>query len=128
MTAAVGTEERRRRDRRGRRAEARCLWLLRLCGYRVLARRLRTPAGEIDIVARRGRVLAFIEVKTRETVAVAVDAIAPRQRRRIERAAQTFLARRPDLARLTVRFDAMFVVPGRLLPVHFPNAWSADAD
>jgi putative endonuclease len=95
---------------------------LRLRGYRVLARSYRVASGEIDIIARRGGVLAAIEVKARDTLAAAGEAIAPRQRRRIARAFEHFLAGRPQLARLTLRFDVMLVAPYRL-PQHLRNAW-----
>jgi len=117
--------DRRRREARGRRAETQGLWWLRLHGYRILARRQRTPHGEIDIVARRGRVIAFVEVKTRADLAQAVEAVTPRQRRRIARAAAAYLAAHPDLARATVRFDVIAVAPRRL-PRHLTDAWQAE--
>jgi putative endonuclease len=98
------------------------MWHLRLRGYRVLARSYRVPVGEIDIIARRGAVLAAIEVKARDTLDAAGEAIAPRQRRRIARAFEHFLTRHPQFARLTLRFDVMLVAPYRL-PRHLPNAW-----
>ena len=113
---------RQRAFRLGRRAERLCVWYLRLRGYRILARRERTPVGEIDIVARRGRVLAMVEVKARSSLDEAAAAISPRQRARIARAAAHFLATRPLAAGTTVRYDAMLVAPWRL-PVHLPNAW-----
>lgn len=122
MTAAA----RRAARRRGRWAEALCVWHLRLRGWRVLARGFATGrgsgAGEVDIVARRGRVLAFIEVKARADLAGAAQAIGARQRARIDRAAESFLRRRPDLAGLSLRFDAMLVAPWRL-PHHVTDAW-----
>jgi putative endonuclease len=81
--------------------------------------------GEIDILARRGGVLAAIEVKAREEWEAAAHAVTPRQRRRIARALESYLARRPDLARLSPRFDVMLLVPGRL-PRHIAAAWRAD--
>lgn len=108
--------------RLGRRAETLCVWSLRLRGYRILARRLVTPLGEIDIVARRGQVLAMIEVKARPTIAEAAESIGPRQRQRIRRAAEAFLGTRPGLGGLAVRFDVMLLAPGRL-PVHVADAW-----
>ena len=116
---------RQRAQRRGRVAEWLCLWHLRLRGWRILARGWRCPAGEIDILARRGKVLAVIEVKSRGELATAAAALAPRQRRRIERAAEAFLLQRPDLARLDLRFDLMLVAPLRL-PRHWRGAWRAD--
>src|SRR5439155_4093241 len=106
--------ERRSAERRGRVAELMCRWHLRLRGWRIVARGWRCPSGEIDILARRGNVLAVIEVKSRGEVAAAAEALAPRQRRRIARAAEAFLLARPDLAGLDLRFDLMLVAPLRL--------------
>jgi putative endonuclease len=122
----AGTTERRRRARRvGRRGEAAAVWLLRLKGYRILARDLRLGPGEVDIVALRGRTLAFVEVKTRPDADLARLAIGPAQRRRIAGAAASFLARHPRLAGHTVRFDALLVAPRRI-PIHIANAWTAE--
>lgn len=106
----------------GRSAEALAAWWLRLKGYRILARDLRLPGGELDLVARRGRVLAVVEVKRRASLETAAEAITARQRQRIARAAAAWLARRPDLAGLEVRFDALLLAPGRV-PRHLPDAW-----
>lgn len=121
MTAAA----RRAAWRRGFAAETLCLWHLRLRGYRILARRYRVPVGEIDLIARRGKVVAAIEVKARPDLAAAGEAISPRQRRRIVRALQHFVASRPDLAAATLRLDVMLVAPRRL-PRHLPDAWQAE--
>ena len=120
-----GAQARRRAQRRGRVAEWLCLWHLRLRGWRILARDWRCPAGEIDILARRGKVLAVIEVKSRGELATAATALAPRQRRRIARAAEAFLLQRSDLAGLDLRFDLMLVAPLRL-PRHWRGAWRTD--
>ena len=119
---SAGIERRRRAERRGRWAETLCLWSLRLRGYRILARDYRVAVGEVDILARRGGTLVAIEVKARGDRASASEAVTPRQRRRITRAAAHFLSGRPDLARLTLRFDVMLVVP-RQLPLHLQDAW-----
>ncbi len=116
------TAGRRRAERRGRFAEWLCLWHLRLHGWKIVARGWRCPAGEIDIVARRRRVLAIIEVKSRAHVGEAAEALSPRQRRRIARAAEALLLSRPDLTGLDVRFDVMLLIPGRL-PRHWRDAW-----
>lgn len=116
------TARRRQAERRGRLAEWLCLWHLRLRGWHIVARGWRCPVGEIDIVARRGKVLAIIEVKSRREVAVAANALVPRQRRRIARAAEAFLLSRPDLAELGLRFDVMLAAPRRL-PHHWRDAW-----
>ena len=113
--------------RRGTRAEALCAWWLRLHGYRILARNLRTPVGEIDILARRGRTLAAVEVKSRADLAEAGESLTHRQRRRIRRAMEYYLAARPDAAALDVRFDAMLVTPWRL-PHHVIDAWRGEPD
>ncbi|MEK7820397.1 MAG: YraN family protein [Pseudomonadota bacterium] len=123
------TAGRRRSWAKGLAAEtAAALWLM-LKGYRVLGRRVRgapgSGVGEIDLIARRGRTLAFIEVKTRPDLDAAAFAIGPEQRRRIARAAEAFLAARPDLSGLDIRFDAVLVAPRRL-PRHWPGAWTAD--
>ena len=117
--------ERRSAERRGRFAEAICRWHLRLRGWRILARDWRCPVGEIDILARRGKLLAIIEVKTRRDLDHAVAAISPRQRRRIVRATEAFLTMRPDLADLDIRFDVM-LVGTRQLPRHVAGAWRSD--
>jgi putative endonuclease len=111
--------------RRGRFAEMLCRWHLRLHGWHILASDWRCPAGEIDILARRWGVLAAIEVKSRPDFATGAAALLPRQRRRIARAVEAFLAMRPELATLALRFDVMVVEPSRL-PRHLPGAWRSD--
>jgi putative endonuclease len=126
MRPSRPTDPRRRRaERRGRLAERLCRWHLRLRGWRIIARDWRCPVGEIDIVARRGGVVAVIEVKSRPDSATAAAALSPRQRRRIARAAEAFLATRPDLATLALRFDVMLLETLRL-PRHLPGAWRSD--
>jgi putative endonuclease len=120
------TEARRRRAWRfGRLAEVACVGALILRGYRVLARNVKTPAGEIDIVARRGRTLAIIEVKARALPGDAAEALGARQRARLARAAEAFRQARPEVQGLAVRFDAMLVGPWRP-PVHIRDAWRPD--
>jgi putative endonuclease len=120
------TDPRRRRARRrGQWAEALCRWHLRLRGWHIVASDWRCPSGEIDILARRRDILAAIEVKSRSDDASGAAALLPRQRRRIGRAAEAFLAMRPDLASLALRFDVMVVEPHRL-PRHLPDAWRID--
>ncbi|MDE2227672.1 MAG: YraN family protein [Alphaproteobacteria bacterium] len=108
--------------RRGAWAERLCLWHLRLQGYRILARRYRTPVGEIDLIARRGRTVAAIEVKARADDARAAEAILWKQRGRIARALEHFLKSRPELGGAELRFDVMLVAPRRW-PRHLRNAW-----
>lgn len=116
------SDAKRRAWRFGLRAEALAAGALRLKGYRIEGRRVRTPVGEIDIVARRGPVLAIVEVKGRADFALAVQSIGPRQRVRIARAAEAFLRARPTMAGLDLRFDVMLVGPWRW-PVHISDAW-----
>jgi putative endonuclease len=116
---------RHRAQRRGALAEFLCRWHLRLRGWRIVACDWRCPSGEIDILARRGGVLAIIEVKSRRDLASAAASVLPRQRRRIARAASAFLLVRPDLAELALRFDVMLVAPLRP-PRHLPDAWRVD--
>ena len=125
MRRGLADPARRRARRRGRVAETLCRWHLRLRGWRILACDWRCPAGEIDILARRRGVLAAIEVKSRPDFATGALALQPRQRRRIARAAEAFLAMRPELAALALRFDVMIVSPLRL-PRHLPGAWRSD--
>jgi putative endonuclease len=124
-TAARARLRRQRARQRGNIAEFLCRVHLRLRWWRIVARDWRCPAGEIDIIARRGNVLAIIEVKARGTAEDALSAVAPRQRRRIARAASAFLVARPELAALTVRFDVMLVAKLHP-PHHLPGAWLAD--
>ncbi|HTV44471.1 MAG TPA: YraN family protein [Stellaceae bacterium] len=118
--------QRQRAQRRGKRAEWLCVWHLRLRGWRIVARGWRCPAGELDIVAKRGGILAIIEVKSRDELAVAAAALPPRQRRRVTRATEAFLNAHPQFASATLRFDLMLVVRHRL-PQHQRDAWRADS-
>lgn len=124
------TERRRRRGgaarESGRSAEwIAALWLL-LTGWRVVGFRLKTRQGEIDLLARRGRVLAIVEVKRRATLAEALEAVGPVQQQRLARAAAV-LAAQPAHAGLSVRLDLLALAPGRL-PRHIANAWSPAVD
>jgi putative endonuclease len=94
-------------------------------GYRTIARRWRSPVGEIDLVVNRGRLIAFVEVKARKGLDQAAESVLPRQRRRIVAAAQTWLAAHPEHAGYDMRFDAVLVSPGRM-PQHIVSAFEAD--
>jgi putative endonuclease len=100
--------------RRGLFGETLAAWLYRAKFHRVLARRYRTPAGEIDLIVRRGRTIVFVEVKHRPTAEEALDAIGPLSRRRIARAAELWLAAHPDASGFDLRFDLVIIMPGRL--------------
>jgi putative endonuclease len=105
-------------------AENRAAAYLIAKGYRILARRFRTPHGEIDIVARRRNLIAFVEVKARATIDDAAFAVTPRQQQRIIDAAQGWLASHPEHAEFELRFDAMLIAPRRL-PRHVLAAFDA---
>ncbi|HWA78964.1 MAG TPA: YraN family protein [Acetobacteraceae bacterium] len=106
-------EARRHRGRkaaaRGAEAEARAAAVLEATGWVVRARRMRTVAGEIDIIAEKEGLLAFIEVKTRPRLADAAASLSPRQRARLLRAAELVLAAHPEWGRQGVRFDVIVV-------------------
>src|SRR5262245_17616551 len=105
MTDRPATTLRREAERRGRRAESFAAWFLRLKGYRVLARRYKTPAGEIDLVMKRGRTIVFVEVKQRPDEVAGLEAVTPAARQRIARAASLWVSRHPAAATLDQRFD-----------------------
>jgi len=110
--------------RSGRAAEVvAALWLM-AAGWRILAMRLKTQGVEIDILARRGDVLAVVEVKARATLAEALEAVGWAQRRRLRRAAEA-MATRPGLSGLAIRLDLIAMAPRRL-PRHIPDAWPND--
>lgn len=120
------TALRRQREGAGRRAEtAAALWL-QLKGYRILERRVRTPVGEIDLIVARGKMLVFVEVKSRATIAAAQEAVTPETRRRIAEAARLWVSRKRSMQDWRWRFDIVALAPGRL-PKHLPDAWRQDA-
>ncbi len=108
--------------RTGLSAESRAAALLIAKGFRILARRWKSPAGEIDIVARRRGLLVFVEVKARERLDDAAWSVTGRQRARIAAAAEAWLATYGDAKIRDIRFDAMLVAPGRI-PQHIPAAF-----
>jgi putative endonuclease len=113
--------KRARAERGGRRAEALAAWWLRLKGWAILGRRVRTPLGEVDLVARRGRTLAFVEVKARATRQEADLSLDDYRLRRVAAAAEA-LAHRYARVGDDIRIDAVFIVPRRL-PRHLPDVW-----
>ena len=120
--SALRRDRGRAADRHGRWAEMLCVLRLWLTGWTVVERRFGggrgTGRGEIDIIARRGRVVAFIEVKARRSTEEALDSLGGAQRRRLSRAAADYLARHPEHSDADIRFDIMIVAggawPGRL--------------
>ncbi len=111
---------RRRHERRGHRGEWLAAMALMLKGYRIVARRHKTKLGEIDLIARRGDLVLIVEVKVRPTLLQAMEAIGGLSERRIAAAADLWLMRQPDHARLSIRFDMVAVLPRRW-PVHVEN-------
>jgi putative endonuclease len=114
------TQGRRRHERRGHRGEWFAAIALMTKGYRIVARRYKTKLGEIDLIGRRGDLVIIVEVKVRPTLLEAMDAIGRLSERRIDAAADLWLARQPDYARLSIRFDMVAVLPRRW-PVHVEN-------
>lgn len=107
-------------------AEFCAAWGLRLRGYRIVAARYRTPVGEIDLIARKGKVLAFIEVKARADLSSALQAVTPRMQSRIVRAANYYVSQHKNLTDLEMRFDLIAIAP----PFgwrHLDNAWQPSA-
>lgn len=109
---------------RGISAEGRAASFLRARGYRILARRWRSRAGEIDIVAGRRFTLVFVEVKARPTLDIAAWSVTDRQRQRIIAAAEAWIAAYPHTLLRDVRFDAVLVAPG-CKPLHIESAFDA---
>jgi putative endonuclease len=108
-------------ERRGRRGEGWAAWWLRLHGWRIVARRVKTPRGEIDLVARRGGTVAFVEVKWRATAAERDLAIDSWRLKRVTAAAEA-VAHRFARGADTIRIDVLLLAPGRW-PRHIVNAW-----
>ncbi len=108
-------------EKRGRQAERICAWWLRLKGWQILGRRVKTPLGEIDLIARRGAMIAFVEVKARASVTELDFAIDERRLARVAAAAEMLW---PDYARPgdDMRIDVMLLAPGRP-PRHLTNVW-----
>jgi len=122
--AKVAAPERVAAFRAGISAEARAAAYLMAKGYRILAKRFRSPYGEIDLVARKRNLVAFVEVKARASLDDAAYAVTPRQQARIIAAAQAWLMAHPEHAEFDLRFDAMLIAPRRL-PRHLLAAFDA---
>ena len=119
------TEARRTAFSRGVDAESVAARLLEAQGFALVAQRVRTPRGELDLVMRRDTLLVFCEVKARARLEAAAESLQLRQRRRIAEAAEIFLARHPEFDGFDIRLDVVLVVPGRA-PVHLPAAFETD--
>ena len=115
--------DRRKAEQRGRRGEYYAAAALMLKGYSILEMRYKTPMGEIDIIARRSQLIAFVEVKARPTVDDAISAVTQKARQRICAAGAAYLARK-RIQTFEQRYDVMAVCP-RQWPVHIRDAWRA---
>jgi len=109
-------------EQRGRKGERLAALFLQMRGYRILDRRVRTPLGEVDLIARRGPVVVFVEVKHRATLEAAAGSVTPGAWQRISRAADFWMARHPALADCGWRYDIVALAP-RHLPRHIQDAW-----
>ncbi|MEM1038082.1 MAG: YraN family protein [Pseudomonadota bacterium] len=115
-------QTRKEAERKGHRAERLAAWALRLKGYQIVGRRFKTPVGEIDLIARKGDTIAFVEVKARADAQVALDSVSFKSQRRISKAALWWIRRQKDHAKLSWRFDVVAVVPRRW-PIHTRRVW-----
>ncbi len=122
MTAQKG--KRKKAYKHGLWAESFAALYLMLKGYRILVRRYKTPVGEIDLIAKRGKTLLMVEVKARAGLDEALEAVDTKTQKRIEKAARIFLSKYPRYADFTVRFDIVALArPFRFR--HLDNAWEA---
>jgi len=119
-----GSEQRRRAHALGLSAETWAAWYLRLTGWRILKHRYRTKAGEIDLIAKKRKTVAFVEVKARKTREAALEAVTPASQKRISRAAKIFVAEHPKAGFFTLRFDVILIRPWAL-PEKIENAFDA---
>lgn len=121
LTPEDDRTDRRRRYRTGLAAETTAAVWLRAKGYRVLGRRVRTSAGEIDLVVTRGRRISFIEVKARRSPEAAEAALPARQRQRVKRASAIWLQQHPRYQDREITFDVVFVFPIFAFPWRMPR-------
>ncbi len=112
---------RQRAEARGRRAETIAAWYLRLHGWRIVGERVRNPRGEVDLIARRGKVIAFVEVKARMSEANLATAIDAYRLRRVAAAAESLLPEYGKGAQ-DMRIDVILVAPWAW-PRHLVNVW-----
>lgn len=114
---ANSADKRRRAYQKGHVGEYLAGWILRLKLFRIVARRYKTKSGEIDLIARRGNLILMVEVKARPTLEQAMDAVSATALHRIESAGDEWLAKQPDYANLSIRYDLIAVLPRRW-PIH----------
>jgi putative endonuclease len=113
----------------GRHGERRAAWFYRLRGYRILGRNVKLRSGEIDLVVRRGRTVAIVEVKTRQNLIAGpgYDAVDPRKRERLVRLADEYALKHPSAQ---LRFDILSIqwTGRRFILTHFPDAFRLMSD
>ncbi|MEL7231340.1 MAG: YraN family protein [Pseudomonadota bacterium] len=120
--AKRGRLSRQQAEARGRRAETLAALFLQAKFYTILERRVRLPVGEIDLIAKRGKTLAFIEVKQRQTLDQCQNAVSIQSWQRISNAAAAWAATKPSLSNCNWRYDLIAVTP-LALPKHFRDFW-----
>lgn len=108
-------------EKRGRRGEAQAAWFLRLQGWRIVGERVKTPLGEVDLIARRGKTVAFVEVKMRSKAVDLATAIDAYRLRRVAAAAEILLPKYGKDAE-NMQIDVILVAPWRW-PHHLQNVW-----
>jgi len=108
--------------RKGHRAEWLAAFALFLKGYRIVARRFKTPVGEVDLIARKKDLIVFVEVKARTSEQLALESISVSAQRRISSAGEWWISQQKDAGQLSWRFDVMAIVPWRW-PIHFKDVW-----
>lgn len=116
--------DRQKAEAAGRWSEQLAGWYLRLKGFSILERRYKAYGGEIDIIASRSKLIAFVEVKARQSLDDAINAVSAHSRQRIINAADSFIARHPHLAQCDMRYDIIAIASWRLR--HLPQAWRRD--
>ena len=118
----MAKEKRKQAYARGHKGEGLAAFWLILKGHKILQKRCKTPVGEIDLIARKGQTLLFVEVKARADFETGAEAITTRQKQRIIRAAQYYLSGHPEIAQRPMRFDVILHAPPLKLR-HIKNAW-----
>ncbi len=125
MRKMIQKKRRQKSFYRGVRAEKLAALWLRCKGFHIAERRFKTKCGEIDLIARRGNLVLIVEVKARSTLAEAMEAVSRMNEKRIEAAADIWLARQKDYALLSVRFDLIAILPWRW-PQHIPAFFTSN--
>ena len=126
MSEKIANPRKQAAFRFGLSAEGKAALFLNAKGYREIARRWKSPVGEIDLIMKRGRLIVFVEVKARGRLDDAAEAVLVRQRRRIVSAAEAWLAAHPGHAGYDLRFDAVLVAP-KSLPRHIESAFESES-